>query len=146
MPLTLLDLATKVDSLADRLPTVANDIVKDAAIAVITDLAHFTLVDTSRAVSNWQVGIGSPNHAAREPHSPGIHGSTAGESAAATIEAARAIIAAKPPGVPLYISNAVSYIGYLNDGTEYIAPQGYTERAPIVAREAIKGYNVVVSI
>lgn len=140
MPGTLLELAARMESLADRVPTLANERAKAAGVAIVRDLAHYTLADTSTALSNWKAGVGSPDHSVIEAHSPGQGGSTRGASAEATIAAAEAVIASKPPGAPLYISNAVSYIGFLNDGTEYIVPQNYADRASIVARDAINNY------
>lgn len=139
--MNLLEMAERLDSLADRVPTLANERAKAAALAIVTDFARNHIADTSRALSNWQVGLGAPIHSVIEPYQLGEAGSTAGQSGEAMLSAAGAQIASKAPGVPLYISNAVPYIGYLNAGTDHIEAQGYTERAPIIARDAVQRYD-----
>jgi hypothetical protein len=114
-----------------------NEIAKDVALELVKILVNRTPVDTSTALSNWQVGINRPVGSTIPPHFPGIGGSSAGSSRAATIAKATAMIASKKPGQPIYVSNLLDYIEDLNDGTSRQAPKGFVEMAIDAAKQRV---------
>lgn len=131
---TLLELAERMDRLAARVTPVGNDAAKKAALTILGDLVYGTPVDTSKALSNWQVTLNAPAAGSIGPYHPGEHGSTYTASADAAFQAGKAVIEAKKPGQKLYISNNLPYIGVLNDGSSAQAPAGFVERAVLLGR------------
>jgi len=113
---SLAGLASRMYDRADNLDSEASILAKRAAMAIVGALAFDTPVDTSQALSGWQVGLGKPVTTVRGPHYPGQLGSTYRASAQAVIADARTVIARKKPGQPIYISNALPYIQRLDDG------------------------------
>jgi hypothetical protein len=107
---------------------------KRKTMAAIKYLATITPVDTSRALSNWQVNLGEPAAVGRGPFYPGLAGSTAEASTAATIAYAEAVLQNKKPGQPIYISNVLPYIRALNDGSSTQHPGGFIEAAMLLIR------------
>jgi hypothetical protein len=71
-----------------------------------------TPVDTSAALSNWQIATGAtgPIMSAIPAHVPGEHGSTYLLSVAATLNAAIVPIRFAPDGQPIVVSNIIDYI------------------------------------
>lgn len=92
--------------------------VRKTALVIARELVLSTPVDTSRARSNWVVGLGGAE-TAEVPAS----------SAGATISAAESEIARRKAGQDIYISNNVPYIGRLNDGSSAQAPAQFVEQA-----------------
>lgn len=135
MARTLKDLANEVRAFSDGLNEVSNQASCEVALAIVTDLAPKTPVDTSKALSNWRVGIGQKPALAIPPHSPGRHGSSQEASVAATISEAKAKLAAKKPGETIWISNVLPYIRRLNEGYSKQAPAGFVERAILIGRK-----------
>ena len=125
---------------ADAIEGGANDATKKVALAVLSHLVRNTPVDTSQALSNWQVGIGAPVHTTIDPIVYGSYGSTQAQSAAGAIAKAKLQLASKRPGQPIFISNAIHYIKELDDGTikSNSKPSGFVERAMIIARNEAK--------
>lgn len=130
----LKDLAKRLRKRADDLPEAANRVAKQVAQTIVNDLAHVTPVDTSQAISNWQLGIDDRPDTPIEPHYPGERGSTYSASASQTIEEAEAELKTKQPGQTIYISNVLRYIGRLNEGSSAQAPAGFVERAVLLGR------------
>lgn len=134
----LATLATRFRGIADKLPARVATIAVETATAVVRTLEapppEGTPVDTSQALSNWQVGLGSPIDAKIPPLVPGSKGSTQGESSAAAIAIAEQTLALKKPGETIYISNALPYIRRLND--EGYSPQSdhFVERAVLAGK------------
>lgn len=110
----------------------------EAAIAVVSDLAIKTPVDTSQALSNWLVTLEEPTEAAIKAHFVGQKGSTQKQSAAKTIANAKAVLANKKAGQPIYLANNVDYIRKLNDfGTRKVSA-GFVERSVFIGKKVIK--------
>lgn len=130
----LKDLAKRMRALADDVPTVASKAAVKVAETIVNDLAHVTPVDTSQAISNWQVKLESPADTPIGPHYPGEKGSTYSASASQTIEDAEVVLKNKKPGQSIYISNVLRYIGRLNEGSSAQAPAGFVERAVLIGR------------
>jgi hypothetical protein len=136
---TLRDLAKRLNDAADReLARVGNEAAKATALAIVTDLAYNTPADTGQHISSWEVGLDRPAAGIRAPFFPGKGGSTAHANAAATVEAARVVLASKRPGQAIYISNAAPAIKLLNDGSSKQQAAGFIERALIVGKLAGK--------
>ena len=125
----------------------------ETAIAVVKELAESTPVDTSKAISNWQVKINKEITTPIEAHVPGMQGSTRDQSVNVTVAAAYAALAQKQsivgriltkffktaPKREIHIGNVLPYISRLNEGYSNQAPSGFVERAVMVGRQkAIK--------
>jgi hypothetical protein len=138
----LSDLATELRAISPQLSKAVSDASKEAAIAIVTDLATVTPVDTSKALSNWRIGINQRPALAINAFNPGKQGSTQTESAQATIEAARLALATKKPGDIVWISNVLPYIDLLNKGSSTQAPAGFVERAVLIGRKMFERVNI----
>lgn len=135
MARTLLDLANDVDKLADKIGQAASDHAVATALTIVGDLVYHTPVDTSQALSNWDVTVGAP---ADDPHGPyvaGKHGSTQRASAAAALNQAKDTLKNKKPGQSIFIANNLPYIRRLNDGYSAQVPAGFVERAVLLGRK-----------
>ena len=141
---TLLDLAERMDALAASVPKASSNAAVKVAETLVADLAYATPVDTSQALSNWIVTIGSPNVGTIDPHFYGEHGSTQKASAAQTIANARAVLKSKKPGQSIFITNNLPYIRRLNDGHSGQAPAGFVERSVLIARKVIQKIKLKV--
>lgn len=129
---TLKQLAARLNDYADNLDDIVYERIARITLAVVRALVYDTPVDTSQALSNWQVGgsTGSPI----PPHYRGAGGSTQGASAAAAIAAAEDAIAAARGAQRLVIFNSLPYIRALNEGSSRQAPAGFVEAAILRGR------------
>ncbi len=134
--MNLREFASKMDSRADKIVLDAHLRAVVVATAILRELVYVTPADTSFALSNWQVGIGSPVNAELMPYYFGSKGSTRGASAQAAYAAGVAKLQSKKPGETIYISNLADYIRRLNEGSSRQAPAGFIERAIIVGKRA----------
>lgn len=129
--------------LADRLLALAKDGFDDktnqlkvrVATAVIQDLIYSTPVDSSQALSNWQITLGDPSAHRIPPIYPGSKGSTQDASSEAALALALSILKTVKPGQSVWIQNVLPYIRRLNDGYSYQAPAGFVERAQLIGRK-----------
>jgi len=140
MAKTLLSLAAELEATRDGLRNRASNKAVEVAVAIVTDLANVTPVDSSRALSNWIVTIGAAVTTAIEPYYFGHRGDTQELSAAAVIAAARRVLEAKKPGQPITISNVLPYIKRLNEGYSQQEPAGMVERAILIGRNIAKRF------
>lgn len=101
-------------------------------------LVYVTPVDTSEALSNWQVNLGNPAADNLPPYYVGTRGSTQGASAQQAIEEADAELAFKKPGQRLFISNLAPHIGKLDEGSSTQFPGGFVPRARISFSVAVE--------
>lgn len=138
MAKTLLDLANSLEQRAAKLDDEACRVAVSVAETILGDLVYKTPVDTSQALSNWQVTLASKIDNKIPPYYPGEGGSTRNSSAQAALENGRNILRSKRPGVTIYISNVLPYIRRLNDGYSKQAPAGFVERAVLIGRKTIK--------
>jgi hypothetical protein len=137
MARTLLDLANDLDRKVERIEKVGSDQAVKVALAIVGDLVYHTPVDTSQALSNWDVTIGAP---VTDPHGPyfaGKHGSTMQQSAAQALAVAKETLKAKKPGQPIFITNALPYIRRLDGGSSSQVPAGFVSRALLVGRRLL---------
>lgn len=138
------DLRTMASNLrkrADVIPVQANELKKKVVRTIVNDLAHVTPVDTTEAISNWQLGIGTRPESEIAPHFPGKHGSTFAASSSETIAIAERELTAAKPGQPVYTSNVLRYIGFLNDGSSAQEPAGFVERAVLLGRKITSSFK-----
>jgi hypothetical protein len=126
--MNLIELSNRMTKLADSLPAIANDIAKAYVVELAADLADATPVDTSTALSNWQVSINTPARDFIDAHNYGAFGSTAFVSIMDTYQLAK--IAAEPglPGQSYWLSNNTPYIIDLNEGTSRQAPAMFIQQ------------------
>lgn len=142
MARTLLDLAISLERRVDKLDKQASDAAVQVTLTILGDLVYVTPVDTSQALSNWQVELNDPASDKIPPYYPGEQGSTQRASAQATIQAARAVLRGKKPGDKIYLSNVLPYIRRLNDGYSAQAPAGFVERAALLGRKHAKKVKI----
>jgi len=140
---TLAQFATNMRKRAAALNNGASQLAVKTASTILTDLVHVTPVDTSQALSNWQVELDAPVESKIGPYFPGKQGSTQGVSSDAALAAGLAVLATKKPGQPIYISNVLPYIGRLNEGSSKQAPAGFVERAILLARRSTENAKIM---
>lgn len=142
MARNLLDLAESLEKKKAEIEKAASDAAIFTAITIVGDLAYKTPVDTSKALSSWIVTVGEPSDIVGSAYYPGEKGSTQKASAQATIAAAKAALATKKPGQPIYITNNQPYIKRLNDGYSGQQPAGFVQRAALLGRKVIQKYKL----
>jgi len=134
----LLDLAERLEKKSKQLDKAASDLAAFVALELTAELADVTPVDTSKAISNWRIGLGSPVADTVEPHYPGVKGSTESMSEDATVIKAKVALKSKKPGQKIYLSNTADYITELDQGSSLQAPAGFVHRACENARDLAK--------
>lgn len=139
------NLLTLADAIAKRrkaIPEAASKLAVETALTIVGDLAYKTPVDTSQALSSWEVTLDAPSQNKPGPHFPGKQGSSYRASAAETIARAKAILKSKKPGQVIYITNNQPYIRKLNDGSSAQQPAGFVERAVLIGRKMLKKFTL----
>lgn len=123
-------------------------LVKDVADGILVAVVTDTPVDTGKARSNWQVNINSPASGTRTAFVPGKKGSTGLDNIIAAVEVGTNHIDQYNAGEEIHITNNLSYIGDLNDGTSKQAPPGYVQEAILEAIGKIDaaGYKILHNI
>ena len=141
---TLGDLASALSEAARTLPTDLNKITQDVAKYATQRLIYETPVDTSQALSNWQVGLSVGSTLQLPAYFIGDSGSTQNISAVTALGAAHQQIARKKYGMNLVIYNNLKYINKLNAGASQQAAANYVnkivEDAENVADAALRAY------
>lgn len=123
---SLKELASAASRAASTLEQDINEIVKTAAINLSFELIYRTPVDTTKATSNWTVGIGFPEFIDRPAYFYGHDGITAAMSRSSAYAAAKSAVGTrKRTGFPIYISNNVNYIVELNEGKSPQQPMSH---------------------
>lgn len=147
----LTDLAIALEKEVATLPLKSNVMAKQAATAIIQDLALHTPVDQGTAVSNWQVTLDAPATTEIPALAPSPKGRTVKgvwqhnvspditreNNASLLLSSASEVIAAKQPGQTLYIANNLPYIELLNEGSSEQAPAGFVDRAQVLAQSIV---------
>lgn len=126
---SLQGLASRMNQWADDVGDVGSEAAIDVALVIVGSLAFDTPVDTSKAISSWQVALDTPVPTRRQAFFPGVKGSTYRASAQATLAAAKAELLTKKPGQPIYISNLEPYIRRLNAGSSSQSAGAFIELA-----------------
>jgi len=133
----LATLAQMLRERANNIGKTSNDIKKKVVLAIVNDLVYHTPVDTSQALSNWQVSIGAPKTDFIAAYYEGEGGSTQKSSAAEAIRVATNLLKNVQPGQTVFITNNAPYIEQLNNGSSAKAPAGFVERAELLGRRVL---------
>lgn len=137
--MNLLQLAKKLEGMADSIEKDASAHAILTAKKVVENLAYETPVDTSRALSNWIVTLDSPTTEMIEPHYPGEKGSTQALSAGVTVGRSENALKSKKPGQKIFIRNNQPYVPAL----EWSHPQsGFVERALFLGRKIASKFKL----
>lgn len=126
--------ANRIHSIADKLPARTSATASEAALRILTVLVPATPVDTGRARGNWQTSIGSPIYKETTRLDP---------AGVAEISKAKSLLATKPIGATVYITNNLDYIESLNDGSSAQAPAGFVQRAIAIAIQGIRNIRIL---
>ena len=131
---SLKTLSTRMKKIDRELPRKVNAIARDVASAVLKGLVINMPVDTSQAVSNWQLGYDEANMTNIPPHFPGKGGTTRAQSSAETLAVGKLYIRGKRPGVELHISNGLDYIEDIDADSSM---PGFKDKGLAAGREAL---------
>lgn len=134
----LREFAHRMTERAEASSSVGNDLAKKVALAIVRELVISTPVDTSKALSNWQVSLNTRPAGSLPPYAYGNRGSTQEISAVDAIRVAELILKNKKPGDVIHITNNLPYIRRLNEGSSTQAPAGFVERAELIGRKIAK--------
>jgi hypothetical protein len=130
----LATLAKRVEKLRKDLPDRVNNLTIEVAEQLVEQLVSSppegTPVDTSKAMSNWQVGVEQPKRSYLDAYAPGKHGSTFDISQSNVMVAALAALRSRKVGQVIYITNNAPYIRKLAyEGHSFQSPPGWVEAA-----------------
>ena len=144
-------LASYMQQLAVKIPDFGNQVAKDVASAILSDLTQVTPIDVGEAVSNWQVTVGSaaisrlpafvPSPKGRVKDKVWIHRVDPAITAQANIpfimQAGQAVLSKKKPGETVFIANNAPHIVDLDQGSSTQAPQGFVDRAIVLGIQIV---------
>lgn len=116
----------------------------EAALKALIELVTRTPVDTSTALSNWQVALNTRVVSEINAHFLGQGGSTRSASIATAISNARSTLSQVKAEDTIYISNLVDYIEYLNDGSSTRPALNFVEAAVAKARDHIRNVRMTL--
>lgn len=142
MPKSLLDLANDLDQKNKNVKQAASEAAKKLALIALERLVNETPVDTSTALSNWQISVGIPATSFIDAYVPGYLGYTASASIRQAIAVGKANLETKKPGQTIYLTNNTPYIRDLNSGSSKQAPAGFVEATMLVVRTTKLDFKV----
>jgi hypothetical protein len=130
------DFAKRMYRRADQLDRSHNERLKFVAKIALRYLVTETPVDTTAAMSNWEVSFDGPvqRFFPLPPYVPG----NANASALEAMRIGFAAIDAKQPGQSIWLSNSIDYIETLDAGSSTQKPMGWTAGVHIVIRRALE--------
>ena len=134
MARNLNDLANSLEKRASSYEKRASDVAVKVATELLNSLLWRTPVDTSTALSNWQVSFDAPVVSFIQAYVPGYLGYTAAASITEAFNVGKSTLALKKPGQTIYISNNTPYIRDLENGSSRQAPHGILAGAMLVTR------------
>lgn len=143
---TLGDLAKRMHEYAVDLPKEVNRVAVACAEVILYDLVKKTPVDTSNALSNWVISLGTLNGEEIGPHFTGSKGSTYIQSSNAAFLVGTLELKEKVQGQNIFISNSVEYITDLNNGTSKQEPAGFVHRAFLLGEIQVKNWRMFESV
>lgn len=129
-----MDMSKSLQRRAARVSEVSNEAKKRKVLAALRYLVDITPVDTSKALSNWQVSVGTRPMAHRQALFPGVHGSTQVQSADTAYLLGVEALKESKAGWPVYLSNLAPYIKRLNEGSSRQHPGGFVDAARTIIR------------
>lgn len=142
----LKDLAKKCRVLPKQIKMAASLAAIVASKRLLNELWAVTPVDTTKATSNWLVGIRKGIYSEREAYVPGFLGYTKTASVTAARKVAFTALETKKPGQSIFIVNNVDYIMDLNRGSSKQAPARFVENCIFITRYAMKNYKLNIRI
>lgn len=138
----LREVAKRVRIRARYVTKFSDDLTKSVALAIVENLVSDTPVKTGRAVTNWRTSLKKPSYPvlfAYPDKPPSVE--WARDRA---MEEARQVVAGYSGRKSIWITNSVSYIHDLNEGTSTQAPPGFIEMAVQRGRIAIQRAKMVL--
>lgn len=138
MARNLLSLAQRMRSHQDALRSYGNEVKKDAAKSILERLVGVTPVDTSKALSNWQIGLGEARSEDLPAYFPGDAGSTQSVSSSVALQVGYNLIDLAQPGQALHITNNAPYIIYLDQGSSQQFAGDFIGVGRVAGRVAVK--------
>lgn len=145
---TLAQFSRNIRRQGSQIENSATGLTKAVAKRALRSLVKNTPADKGVARSNWRVGIGAPTRVVISAYSPGRKlgiGETSNANAAIGAGIARInTVKGTNRGLAtsIYISNAVPYIGDLNNGSSTQVGAGFVERALLEAELEIAGFRL----
>lgn len=130
-------LAGEVRRFSEKIEPTVKRATDKVAIAIVKTAAAKTPVDTTKALSNWQIGLGGSPNGVLAARIPGTGGSTRLASIASTVVAAELDLQPRRVGIDIYVSNNAPYIDDLNNGTISQQPGGFVEAAELAGQKQI---------
>lgn len=124
---TLLELQAACRNASKTIKPEVNELSKRVALLFAQRVIYETPVDTSQALSNWQVKVRYTPRGTIPAHFKGDAGSTYDQSTAVAIMAAYGEIQGKKYGQVVHITNNLKYIVELNSGKSGQAAAFYIE-------------------
>jgi len=113
---TLNGLANRIQRLrTEKIPKEVERLKRGVVEVMLVSLVDNTIVDTSKALSNWQVNVGSALTNELDAYVPGARGSTQGVSGSIVVNIGIAKVKGPIFNLPIYISNNAPYIETLNN-------------------------------
>lgn len=137
------DLSILFAKRAKDFPVKANRLGGIVTMILVRELLEKTPVDTTQALSNWQVTLDRPAQTFIDAYVPGYGGYTSNASAAATVWEANIALDAKKLGQKIYVTNNAPYIRKLNSGSSKQAPAGFVEAALMMTKKRMKTLRVL---
>jgi hypothetical protein len=130
---------SRMQKIADTLHANTSKLVREAAMAATNEVVLRTPVKTGRARINWKVSSRTPKATVKEgPDTPNVKTNREVASAEALINASNVIKGWKVGKGNIFIANAVSYIGDLDEGTSAQARSGMTDFGLAAARAILR--------
>lgn len=135
---SLSQFAKSMRARADALPEDANRLAVVGTKAMLREMVEITPVDTSEAISNWQIGVGARSPSDLPPFFAGRRGSTRGASSDKAIAEGEVALGLKKPGQPVFLSNPAKHIADLDGGSSTQFAGGFVPRALIIFRQTVR--------
>lgn len=139
-------MTTRLRQLAIRMERLSKEIAdyrvrakKETTLAMLHYLTERTPVDTSMAISNWQVRLGGPGRII-EAHLSGEYGSTKSFSAQVSNNYGELVLRDLLPKDTVTLYNYVPYIEQLEAGKS-VQAQGFVKAAIILGKNKLRSVS-----
>lgn len=131
-----------MEALAQKVEVSNSERAIKVTMVMLDYLVYRTPVDTSTALSNWQVRLDAKNSNFIDAYVPGNLGYTQAPSARETLDVATRILQGKKPGQTIYLFNNAPYIMDLEHGTSKQAPTGFMSGAMLLGRKTASDFKL----
>ena len=135
----------RIQARADRIPHIADAIVRKAALAADQAVVTGTPVDVGRARSNWIVSLDQPASETIDAYYPGENRSTESQNTQAALDQGEEVVKNYRGGVgqEIHITNNLEYIIPLNNGHSDQAPANFVELGVMEAVQAVRSAKLL---